>query len=176
MTECLITNSYLNSGHAIGVRDLLLSWFRSYLLDRRHRIVLDDYASEWLPMSLRVPQMSVLGPLLFALYINDVPDVIGEGDDSKYFRFIFTSSDQENLQADLNALYDRSITWGMDFNVRKCKVLRVARIQNVLEYQYHRDGEVLEVVKSEKDLRVWLMNNLSWNCHVDNISQRYKEC
>ncbi|CAB3981583.1 Hypothetical predicted protein, partial [Paramuricea clavata] len=116
----------LHKLHAIGIRDPLLSWFRSYLSYRRHRVVLDGHTSEWLPMTSGVPQGSVLGPLLFVIYINDMPDVINDGtylppfaDDSKCFRFIFGSADQNKLQADLDALYDRSITWGMNFNISK---------------------------------------------------------
>ncbi|CAB4010973.1 Hypothetical predicted protein, partial [Paramuricea clavata] len=162
--------------HLLGIRDPLLSWFRSYLYKRRHRVVIDGFASEWLPVTSGVPQGSVLGPLLFLLYINDMPEVISQGsylplfaDDSKCFRVIFNASDQDRLQEDLNALYDWSIKWGMEFNVEKCKVLRVVRTRTIYDRQYALGSSHLSVVQSEKDLGVWISDTLNWNIHTDNI-------
>ena len=162
--------------YLLGIRDPLLSWFRSYLYKRRHRVVIDGFASEWLPVTSGVPQGSVLGPLLFLLYINDMPEVISQGsylplfaDDSKCFRVIFNASDQDRLQEDLNALYDWSIKWGMEFNVEKCKVLRVVRTRSIYDRQYTLGSSHLSVVQSEKDLGVWISDTLNWNIHTDNI-------
>ncbi|CAB3985676.1 Hypothetical predicted protein [Paramuricea clavata] len=162
--------------HLLGIRDPLLSWFRSYLYKRRHRVVIGGFASEWLPVTSGVPQGSVLGPLLFLLYINDMPEVISQGsylplfaDDSKCFRVIFNASDQDRLQEDLNALYDWSIKWGMEFNVEKCKVLRVVRTRTIYDRQYALGSSHLSVVQSEKDLGVWISDTLNWNIHTDNI-------
>ena len=160
----------------MGIRDPLLSWFRSYLYKRGHRVVIDGFASEWLPVTSGVPQGSVLGPLLFLLYINDIPGAISQGsylplfaDDSKCFRVIFNASDQDRLQEDLNALYDWSIKWGMEFNVEKCKVLRVVRTCTIYDRQYTLGSSHLSVVQSEKDLGVWISDTLNWNIHTDNI-------
>jgi len=110
----------------LGFKGPLLAWFRSYLSGRRHRVVIDDEASDFLPVTSGVPQGSILGPLLFLVYINDMPDVISGDtslllfpDDSRCFRLILGQDDGDKLQEDLNKLIERSRIWRMEFNVRK---------------------------------------------------------
>jgi ribonuclease P/MRP protein subunit RPP40 len=81
--------------------------------------------SDWLPVTSGVPQGSVLGPLLFLIYINDIPDVVNNlvklfADDSKLLSVIKSCSDETILQDDLNKLVDWSETWRMNFNKSKC--------------------------------------------------------
>ena len=77
--------------------------------------------------------------------------------------------DQDRLPEDLNALYDWSIKWGMEFYVEKCKVLRVVRTRTIYDRQYTLGSSHLSVVQSEKDLGVWISDTLNWNIHTDNI-------
>ena len=96
--------------HLLGIRDPLLSWFCSYLYKRQHRVLIDGFASEWLPVISGVPQGPVLVLLLFfcistacwELYLKD-PYLPLFADDSKCFRVIFNANDQDRLQEDLNA-------------------------------------------------------------------------
>ena len=91
-----------------GVTGPLLNWFNNYLLERHQRVIVDGVASRWTPVTSGVPQRSILGPLLFVIFINDLPDVIPcethaaiYADDTKIFRYILNVSDCESQQASL---------------------------------------------------------------------------
>ena len=91
---CLTKNSNL-SLNTFGIGGSLLAWFRSYLSVRRQRVVIDNESSDFLPVTSGVLQGSILGPLLFLLFVNDMPNAISKettlplfADDSKCFRLI----------------------------------------------------------------------------------------
>ena len=66
-------------------------------------------------------------------------------------------------------MYDWSINWGMEFNVEKCKILRIVRTRTTYDWQYHLGSSQLSLVQSDNDLGVWLSNTLNWNTHTDNM-------
>ncbi|CAB4014768.1 Hypothetical predicted protein [Paramuricea clavata] len=118
--------------YAAGIRGSLLKWFGSYLHDRKQRVVLDGKCSEWLDVTSGVPQGSILGPALFVLFINDMPDVISESgtlalfaDDAKCLRTINSDADCVALQRDLNNLTTWSAEWKLPFNIDKCTISTV---------------------------------------------------
>ena len=91
----------------MGIGGDLLSWLRDYLSSRRQRCIVERCASGWLPVSSGVPQGTILGPLLFLLYINDIADNLNSkvalfADDCVLYREVQTKDDQLELQNDLN--------------------------------------------------------------------------
>ena len=114
----------------IGIVGTLWKWFRSYLSDRAQCVSINDCLSKCLPVLSGVPQGSILGPLLFIVFINDLPSVISSSntfifaDDTKCFKTIKTESDIQQFQTDLVALSHWSENNHLSFNVSKFDFMR----------------------------------------------------
>ncbi|CAL4249564.1 unnamed protein product, partial [Meganyctiphanes norvegica] len=140
---------------AYGIRGNLLKWMEAFLTGRSQRVVIKGVLSESLPVWSGVPQGSVLGPLLFLIFINDLLDEVDSSgslfaDDSKLFRKINCPHDQLTLQNDLAKLQDWSRKWLLEFNEKKCKVMHIGRLN--LKHDYHINNTVLVETKEEKRL------------------------
>lgn len=161
-----------------GITGPALEWIKSYLCDRHQRVVLKGTYSDWLPVTSGVPQGSILGPLLFLVYANDMPDHVSQGsniaiyaDDSKLYRTIDSTSSSTSLQADLDSLHIWSRVNVMDFSTSKCKVLKMSRkkLARSLPRDYHLNGQKLDSVVEIRDLGVIVTRDLSWGAHIEQM-------
>ncbi len=114
-----------------GVNGDVHDWINSFLSGRTQQVVVNGVTSSNASVTSGIPQGSVLGPLLFVVYINDMPDVVDNlsrvwlfADDTKVYRQINTIEDCEKLQKDLSALQYWSQDWLLMFHPEKCKALR----------------------------------------------------
>ena len=124
---------------AIGVDGPLLNWIEAFLSDRRQRVGIEGAYSGWAHVTSGIPQGSVLGPILFLVYINDLPDVVRctaklFADDTKVYRSVASDKDQELLQSDINALEACTVKWQLPFNARKCKLMHQGYTNQTFRY------------------------------------------
>ena len=148
---------------AHGIGEHLCSWIENWLTNRKQRVVINGEASDWLHITSGVPQGSVLGPLLFLLYINDLDCGIVSrlskfADDTKLGGKVVTRDDCDAIQRDLDNLSTWSDKWLLRFNETKCKVMHIG--QNNIRYNYKLRGQNLMKVTEEKDLGVIVTNDL----------------
>ena len=164
----------------VGIDGGLLSWIRDYLTNRRQRCIVEGCVSGWLPVTSGVPQGTILGPLLFLLYINDIADSLTSklalfADDCVLFREVQTREGQLELQKDLTTLSNWSNRWHMTFNPEKCEVLELGRAKQSLLTSYFLKGQKLLVVKKHKHLGVILPTKLSWSSHIDEVVSKARK-
>lgn len=126
-------------------------------------------------LDLVFPQGSVLVPVLFLIFINDITDDIKHSnirlfaDDCTIYRPIKNEQDYKLLQEDLTKLTDWEKLWKMEFNVNKCNVMHITRSRRPLIHPYYMHGENLEVVHDTKYLGLTIKDDLSWNLHINNM-------
>ena len=149
-----------------GITGSLQNWFQSFLTDRTQRVLVDGQASDAAPVISGVPQGTVTGPLLFLLYINDLPAKLQStcrlfADDCLIYTPISTSGDSSVLQKDLRSLEKWQEDWLMRFNPSKCATMSIAA-RAPTKRIYNFCGQQLESVTSHPYLGVEITNNLSW--------------
>ena len=160
----------LRKAKGYGIRDGLLEWIRSFLIGRRQKVTVKGASSEWSSVTSGVPQGSVLGPLLFVLFVNDMPDVVQSyialfADDAKLFTAVTCPEDHQQLQDDLNKLHAWTTTWQLKFNATKCKVMHLGRRNP--KSQYKIENTTLENTVEEKDLGVTIDPELKMDAHIE---------
>ena len=144
------------------------------------RIMVRSEYSEWFDAISGVPQGSVLGPILFLIYVNDKSETINTNvklfaDDTKTFRTLKNKSDCEILQADLDNLSEWSNRWCLTFNTSKCKWMHIGKVNPKFEYTMATENNnniVLAETVQTKDLGVWISNNLKWEKQVVVATQQ----
>jgi len=133
------------------------------------------YQSHTSPVISAVPQGSVLGPLLFIMFINDLPSVITSSillfaDDTKILRVIRTEEDYTALQNDLNALYTWSTTWQLKFNILKCKLFHLEPYHSY--GLYFLNGTEIERITQHKNLGIIFDDKLKFHDHTSTFGKR----
>ena len=167
----------------------LLKFIMNYLSDRKQQVVIGNTKSEVMPVLSGVPQGSIVGPILFVLFINDLPEGLSPGtnlalyaDDTKIWRTILSENDNETLQHDISYLNNWAFDNKMKFHPRKCKVVSVSYRQPPLlgilpniQYIYFLGDDPLDYADTEKDLGVDINSKLNFNDHCDRILTKARQ-
>ena len=131
------------------------------------------------PVTSVVPQGTVLGPALFLVYINDLPEGLActprlFADDCILYRIIDSDADSALLQSDLLKLEAWEHEWAMEFAAEKCQVLTVTRIwkRNILVHDYKIHQDSLDRVDSAKYLGIILDHKLTFTAHINSICKK----
>ena len=158
---------------SIGIGGNLLNWIGSFLTDRKQVVVVNGSKSAEEDVTSGILQGSVLGPLLFLIYINDLPEEVSTNaklfaDDSKLSNIIASQNDAAELQEYLTSLSHWSSKWQLPFNTGKCKVMHIGPVNPKHEYYMEENGNKSKIseVESEKDLGVTFDNQLKFNKHI----------
>ena len=144
----------------------LVNWINNFLSGRRQRVVMGEAVSNWLDVLSGVPQGSVLGPLLFVIFINDMPAIVKclcklFADDTKLISVIKNPLDLTNLQQDIDSLSHWANDWLMEFNEEKCKAMVINNKH--FNVSLSMNSRALGMTDKERDLGIVLCSNLKWN-------------
>lgn len=171
----------INKLRSYGISNQTCTWVEDFLKNRKQRVQINGNYSQWHEVTSGIPQGSVLGPILFVVFINDLPncvdsDVYMFADDTKLYRSIETTDDIDTVQNDINNLFTWSEKWLLRFHPDKCKVLPIttkstSKIDQDGRYSmstYEGTRTSLETVKNEKDIGVTIDSNLKFNQHIQD--------
>lgn len=166
----------LNKVESYGIRGNISTWISDFLQGRSQRVSVNGSTSKWSDVTSGIPQGSVLGPLLFVIFINDLPDAVGcvtriFADDTKMYGIATTDNDREKIQEDIEKLSEWSDKWQLKFNTSKCSVMHLGWNNPNHSYSMKDNNgqqRQLETTEKEKDLGVLVDNKLTFHQHVNS--------
>ena len=164
---------------------LIVEWITDYLRQRVQYVVVNGKSSNVTAVSSGVPQGSVLGPILFIIYVNDLLNIdVRTGnkihlyaDDVLLYKTISSSSDYEDLQRSIDCVSTWSYENFLNLNQTKCKFMLISRKRNpvLCLKPLQLNGVVLDSVQSFKYLGVMLTSDMSWSTHVSMVCSRARK-
>lgn len=159
----------------LNLHYLVFQWIRDFLCNRQQFVHANEHSSSLAPVTSGVPQGTVLGPLLFLIYINDLPTNISSGirlfaDDCVLYHPINNSNDILCLQSDLSQIEAWCHKWLMSLNASKTSLLTFHRKTSYPARDYIICGSSISAVNTYKYLGINLTSDLSWHTHITSIT------
>ena len=162
-----------------GINSTLLQWLSSYLSDRKQRVLIPGGSSSWLPIKAGVPQGSILGPLLFLIYINDIVLNVNStvrlfADDTSLYLIVDNPTEAARcLNSDLELMFKWAESWLVKFNANKSEALLISRKTNrPLHPQLLMNNEPIKEVSYHKHLGIFLSSDGTWHDHINSITSK----
>ena len=167
---------------ANGIHSKIGLWLHNFLMDRRQFVITGNAISEPSPVISGIPQGTVLGPILFLLFISDIDNDIENtasmfADDTRVTSKIATEDDVENMQDDLNKIYNWAVDNNMLFNNGKFELLRYGYNEDIKQSTIYLSAanEVIDEKESLRDLGVIVNNQANFNDHVEHMCSKVKQ-
>ena len=162
-----------------GIHNTSLNWFRSYLLNRKQYVDFDNFNSDTCLISTGVPQGSILGPILFNIYINDIINItkkchiIQYADDTSLIYPMNDKNARQSLEMELEYLFEWLTLNKLSLNISKTKyMLFSTREKNVTYPIVTINKQIIENVSEFNFLGVKLDENMTWNSHTNQIANK----
>jgi len=161
----------------VGIEGSLLATIESFLSNRSQRVMINRVVSDSVTMTSGVPQGSVLGPLLFLVYINDLAKIFPENvtskffaDDAKIYTEVCSGDDIDNLQFSLDEVSDWARKWQLSLSIKKCFTIDILQRRNAdTFYNNTIDDEEIDSIAVVKDLGVNIDNMLKFHDHISHV-------
>ena len=175
--DCVLHVRLLRKMDHYGIRGSTLEWIRAFLTDRVQQITVEGATSDSIQLFSRVPQGTVLGPLFFLVFINDLPDCVESGirlftDDCILYRCIKNQKDCDTLPQYLNNLAAWEKKWDMAFYPEKCSAITITRAWKPISSSYTLKGHTLNMEDSTWYLGPELHFSISWDRHMDQTVKK----
>nr|VZI31980.1 unnamed protein product [Spirometra erinaceieuropaei] len=169
--------SLIHKLNKIGISGKFLKWIDNFLVGRHQVICIGRGMSDPAMVESGVPQGSVLGPILFLIYVDDAAralycEVAMFADDMKIWSVIRGPTDEDRLQINLNRLEEWSNRWLLRFNVVKCSILRLGNTARFASTRgYFLGGAALQEVEAQRDLGVLTTSSLKPSAHCSRVAK-----
>ena len=165
----------------LGIKGKLLDWFEDYLKGRKQKVVVDGSTSQEEDLHAGVPQGSILGPMIFLIYINDLAEAVEShirlyaDDTSLYIDYLNPQTASEHLQRDIQKIEAWAVKWYVKFNPTKTESLTFSRKTNIRSPHLIMGNTIIEEVTHHKHLGITLQQNAKWHIHIQEILTKAKK-